>query len=463
MSSAAVSNPPTQQQSKSAKKKKGKQDAPAKSPGGPVEVEGAGESRIETTTNGTEGPYESPYIKDLNRNIRNIKKKLSATVKVDSIIAENPDVSLEDLLSSRKINSDQKAQAQKKPALQASLTQFEEQLAQFKQYDEESQKRLATEKSALETAHKEELEKVRDASVAEAKAEAKKESKENLLILSKFLRAAAAKRQGGDETSPENRAFEGALLLVYGGEIGAVTAIEKLISGSEELVPTVDQVLSEFTFKQVKDLSFEYAPYAAEEAWAEDVALSEPARPPLESEENDALQGATDPTIANAGLTEIDTEAQPPSNGLSHHVDTPTVPGASNIDAGAANAAGETNWDAKISASTEAGPDSWVEVPRDPAETETGNSATPADMTGTQSWAEDVPAEPTAAPTSFADAPAPSGGDGFHEVHHGRGRGRGEYRGGRGRGYRGDRGRGEGGRGRGRFRGQRGRGDGSRD
>ena len=171
----------------------------------------------------------------------------SATQKVDTIIAENPNVSLDDLLSSRKINHDQKAQAQKKPSLQASLTQFEEQLAQFKQYDEESQKRLATEKSALETAHKEELEKLRDTSIAEAKAEAKKESKENLLILSKFLRAAAAKRQGGDETSPENRAFEGALLLVYGGEIGAVTAIEKLISGSEELVPTVDQVLSEFT------------------------------------------------------------------------------------------------------------------------------------------------------------------------------------------------------------------------
>ena len=83
--------------------------------------------------------------------------------------------------------------------------------------------------------------------MAEAKAEAKKESKDNLLILSKFLRAAAAKRQGGDEASPENRAFEGALLLVYGGEIGAVTAMEKLISGSEELVPTVDQVPSEFT------------------------------------------------------------------------------------------------------------------------------------------------------------------------------------------------------------------------
>lgn len=173
----------------------------------------------------------------------------SATQKVDSIIAENPGVSLDELLSSRKINADQKAQAQKKPSLQASLAQYEEQHAQYQQFDEEYQKRIAAEKSALETSHKDEIEKVRDATVADAQAESKKQSKDNLLILSKFLRAAAAKRQGGDESSPENRAFEGALLLVYGGETGAVTAMEKLISGSEELVPTVDSTPSEFTCK----------------------------------------------------------------------------------------------------------------------------------------------------------------------------------------------------------------------
>lgn len=164
-------------------------------------------------------------------------------------MAENPELSLDELLSSRKINTDQKAQAQKKPSLQASLTQFEEQLAQYKQFDEEYQKRIAAEKSALETSHKDELEKVRDAALSEAQLEGKKESKDSLLILSKFLRAAAAKRQGGDETSPENRAFEGALLLVYGGDASAVAAMEKLISGSEDLVPTVDQTPSEFTCK----------------------------------------------------------------------------------------------------------------------------------------------------------------------------------------------------------------------
>lgn len=106
---------------------------------------------------------------------------------------------------------------------------------------------MLAEKSALEAAHTDELQKVKEAAVAEAVAEGKKEAKENLLVLSKFLRAAAAKRQGGDETSPENRAFEGALLLVYGGEVGAVVAMESLIAGSDDKVPTVDQTPSEFT------------------------------------------------------------------------------------------------------------------------------------------------------------------------------------------------------------------------
>lgn len=148
-------------------------------------------------------------------------------------------------------------------------------------------------------------------------------------------------------------------------------------------------------------------------------------------------------------------------NGTSSHIETSTVPDASNIDAGAANAAAETNWEAKMSASAASGPDGWIEVPRDPAETDTGITATPAAVTGAQSWAEDVPTEAIPTPVEA------TGNEGFHEVHHnnrGRGRGgfpgesRGGYRG-RGGGYRNDRG-GEGGhRGRG-YRGDRGGGDG---
>ena len=164
--------------------------------------------------------------------------------------------------------------------------------------------------------------------------------------------------------------------------------------------------------------------------------------------------------MAHAGLTEIDNPVEAPTNGVPNHVDTPTVPDASNIDAGAANAAAGSNWDVKSSG--EAG---WLEVSqRDPAETDTGNKATPAAMSSTQSWAEDVP---SSMPPPAYNQPPTNDGDGFHEVSHhrgGRGRGgaQGEYRGGnRGRGgFRGDRGEG-GGRGRGGHRGDRG-GDGER-
>ena len=247
------------------------------------------------------------------------------------------------------------------------------------------------------------------------------------------------------------------------------------------------------TDNQVKQASLEHAPYAAEEAWAEEVAQSEPV-PPGADEHPPPVE--TDPTIAHAGLTEIDTPPVATTNGESH-VETPTVPEASNIDAGAANAAAEANWAPELSASAESGPDGWIEVPRDPAETETGLNATPAALNNnTQSWAEDVPNDPAPATTETGAAPPTNNtGDGFHEVHHGgrggRGRGgehrggwrgRGGFRGGdrggeggyRGRGgfrgdrggeggYRGDRG-GEGGyrgRGRGGFRGQRGRGENS--
>lgn len=198
-----------------------------------------------------------------------------------------------------------------------------------------------------------------------------------------------------------------------------------------------------------------------------------------ESATQSPTEVATDPTIAHAALTEIDQEAD--SARVPDPVDTPTVPAASSIDAGAANAAAEAHWEAKQSVSGESGQD-WIEVPRDPAETETGLAATPAALPNTQSWAEDVPTESVGAAVALGAPPATNSGDGFHEVHHGRGRGRNgyqsEYRGGgrggrgyrggeggyrgRGGGYRGDRGGGEGGyrgRGRGGYRGNRGRAD----
>ena len=162
--------------------------------------------------------------------------------KVDAILEANPGVSLDDLVSSRKINADQKAQAQKKPALQAQLAQLEEQVAQYKKFDQEYQHKIAQEKEILQQSHSAELEKLREALKVEAALELKKVFREKFLTLSRFLRAAAARRQLEDDDSDLTKAFEGALLLVYGGDAGAVAAAEKLIDGSDDSVPSTEGV-----------------------------------------------------------------------------------------------------------------------------------------------------------------------------------------------------------------------------
>jgi hypothetical protein len=160
------------------------------------------------------------------------------------------------------------------------------------------------------------------------------------------------------------------------------------------------------------------------------------------------MEPASDPTVAHAGLTEIDDgSATAMTNGNGHaQQDSPETSGIVNADVGddAANAVAESQWDTgnSMTASQE-----WVEVPRDPAETETGLAATTAAPANTQSWA-DEPPEQAAAPVD------PN--DGFQSVQGRNHRGRGD----RDAGYRGDR---RGGyRGRGGFRGEgRGRGRGS--
>ena len=173
----------------------------------------------------------------------------TGTQKTDTIIAENPGKTLDQLLAEKKINADQKAQAEKKPALQASLEQLENQLEHYKKFDEDSQKRFATEKASLQQHHAEEIRKIRDKERAEAKEAAEKLLEEKLLTLSRFLRAAAAKRSDGEDTAEENLAFEGALLLIYGGDKSAAQAMVKLIEGSEDIVPSVEGQPSNFTCK----------------------------------------------------------------------------------------------------------------------------------------------------------------------------------------------------------------------
>lgn len=149
----------------------------------------------------------------------------------------------------KKINNDQKAQALKKPALQANVAQIEEQIIQYKQFAASYEERLVSQKTELEKAHKEEVASVREKAVAEADYASKDGLRKQLLSLSKFLCAAAAMRRSGDETSSDSHAFEGVLYQVYGGSQDAVTSMIKLVEGVDEKIVSVEGTELDITCK----------------------------------------------------------------------------------------------------------------------------------------------------------------------------------------------------------------------
>ncbi|KAH6656692.1 hypothetical protein BKA67DRAFT_531951 [Truncatella angustata] len=463
MSSPAVQNPPAQTESKSAKKKKAKADQRTESPAPSASAEKAGSVAGDDSS-------ESPYVKELQKNIRNISKKISNATKTAQVIEQHKGKSLEELIASKIINADQKSQITKKPQLESQLAQLEEQLAQFKKVDEEYRTRGASDKAKLERDITEKLEKEKAdalvAATAKAAADIQKIQHDGLLVLSQFLRLAAARRsEDADAAADENMALEGVLLNVYTGDENAVATMVKLIEGSDEKTKSVSGDELQTTFAQVKAASTAHAKTFASEPETEveaapDAAESTPVEPTSDQIE-------TDPTVAYAGLTEIDTTgATAPVTG-GHAEPTPAsgIPASADVGDSAANAAAESQWDNSnndLSASATQDQEEWVKVPRDPAETDTGLEATPAADGPVQSWADDHPEQSAETPAAPAD-------DGFQSVpQRSRGRGHGEsggYRGrgrGRGDGYRGGRGRGDGrgrgrGQGRGNFGGQGGR------
>jgi YesN/AraC family two-component response regulator len=164
--------------------------------------------------------------------------------KVDNILAENPGKSLDELVAARKINADQKAQILKKPSLEASLAQLEEQIAQYKKFDQEYKTKLAQEKAEFERgfterANKEIEEKVNAAKEAVAK-QKDEEQESNLLLVAKFLCLAALRRSPeNDPNLDENKAIEGLLTQLYSGDENAVSAMTKIIKGSDEVILSV--------------------------------------------------------------------------------------------------------------------------------------------------------------------------------------------------------------------------------
>lgn len=107
---------------------------------------------------------------------------------------------------------------------------------QYKQVDEQYRARAAVEKAEWEKS----LEKVKADAASEASAASEKALKDNLLVLSQFLRLAAYRREEAkDPESDESQAIEGVLLAIYSGDDNAVQSMLKLVDGSDDQIVSV--------------------------------------------------------------------------------------------------------------------------------------------------------------------------------------------------------------------------------
>ncbi|CAG8187677.1 unnamed protein product [Penicillium nalgiovense] len=394
-------------------------------------------SRASSVSKDPESPnsdaQENTYLKELQKTLRNAMKKLNSLGKVDAIIAENPDKSLDDLIEEKKINNDQKAQVLKKPSLQATVAQAEEQIGHYKQFAAQYEDRLAAQKAALAKAHEAELEAVRNNAIADATEASKKTLRQQFYTVTKFLCAAAILRRDGDAITTESRAFEGVLFEVYAGNQSAVNSLLKIAEGADEKINAVEGTTLDFTYGDVKQASDKFAP--PDEA------------PEVAPEATHATDPTTDPTMANAGLTELqDTSLGAQAEPAASQADQ-VAPPTQNLVSDGGNPTAEQTWAPTSDESSE-----WVKLPRNPEETDTGLQATPASADAglnNGSVGADV--------TTQGENGAKSGGRRRHGQRGGRGRndakrtgeGRGgEARAGEGRGRGGRRG-GRGGRGRG--------------
>lgn len=171
------------------------------------------------------------------------------------MLSQHAGKSLDELVATKIINADQKAQILKKPALQAQLTQYEEQLVQYQKVDEQYRTRAASDKAEWEKS----LEKAKADTLTEATEGHQKTLRDHLLLLSQFLRLAACRRDASEADSDESQAIEGVLLAIYAGDEGAVTAMLKLLEGSEDPITSVSGEETQTNCTYILRLTFHVA------------------------------------------------------------------------------------------------------------------------------------------------------------------------------------------------------------
>jgi hypothetical protein len=211
-----------------------------------------------------------------------------------------------------------------------------------------------------------------------------------------------------------------------------------LIFDEEAMTPLVPPTDTRRIDGRVKELSSEVAPPDIEETINVETTGYDASTG--SREETVARDIGTDPTIAHAGLTELEDIK------LVHGNDEVYAgPGQAGIDEGAANAAATINWESNASSGVDGMQDSWVSVPRPADETEmntTSAATNDTNNTGNTAagWGESTPPANGTAPTNVPlsvngaapvngtswadDVPEAPANDGFHEVSHRASRGR---------------------------------------
>jgi len=376
------------------------------------------------------------------RQIRNVNKKLAGISKTKATIAETGENNLDTLVQTKKINADQRAQIEKEGQLQDQLKEAESRHKAFLDFSNDIEARYEKQKDALKEElkeeHQAEIERLKEEGTQSSTKDSQTKVRDALQIACHFLHAAAFQRQKEDVDQVESDAYEAVLFHLYQGNSAAVDTIASLVDGTDEKIKNNNGEELDYTFAQLKSSAMSTTVEDADQQEPTEPAVEEPAEVPAQEP---ADKPASDPTLANAGLTELEDTATVPATAADEEPPSAAPDQASIAEPG--NAVAESSWNPEASMTTDntqTGED-WVQVPRDPAETETGAPA-PAAQQSTSNWADEAGA------AAEENAPTPTTeNDGFSEVRRDRG---GRGRGGRGRGFDG-RGRG---RGRGEFRGR---------
>lgn len=219
-----------------------------------------------------------------------------------------------------------------------------------------------------------ELEAVRANAIADVTEAAKKAERRKLHTLAKFLCSAAILRRDG-EVNAESQAFESVLFQVYGGSLESVGNMQKIIDGVDEKIPAGEGSVHEFTCESYPHHSGQPRASANRSLYIDaDVKQACDRIVPAEEDSETSTETipSSDPTLANAGLTELQDGTFANDAPATSQADQLAPPAQAIVTDGANDVA------EKSAGSSGSGDSDWVELPRNPAETETGLQATPA-------------------------------------------------------------------------------------